>query len=155
MVSAGGLSSALSTERILLLECSTKKEALEELIRCLAQAPEVRDPDELRRGIFHREELMSTGIGMGIAVPHVRLASVDKPVMCVGICRNPVTDYESLDDQPVRIILMIAAGKDQHAQYLRLLSSVSARLKDEHLRNALVDAPDAETVYRLLTEQNR
>jgi PTS system nitrogen regulatory IIA component len=90
---------------------------------------------------------------MGIAVPHVRLASVTAPVMSAGICRTPITDYESLDGVPVHLIFMIAAGQYQHAEYLRLLSSLSLRLKSEKLRNALAAAPDTLTFYQTLTRQ--
>ena len=78
----------LKPERILILESKTKKDALQTLAECLAAAPQIKDRDELIKRIFYREGLMSTGIGMGIAVPHVRLASVTEPVMCVGISRN-------------------------------------------------------------------
>jgi PTS system nitrogen regulatory IIA component len=98
---------------------------------------------------------MSTGIGMGIAVPHVRLASVTGPVMCVGICRNPLTDYESLDGVPVRLLFMIAAGQGQHVQYLRLLSSLSLRFKDDDLRDALMSASDPKTFYRILVDAEK
>ena len=140
----------LAPERVLILESTTKKQALEALAECLATVPEIRDGSDLLRAVFYREELMSTGIGMGIAVPHVRLASVTGPVMCVGICRNPLTDYESLDGVPIRLVFMIAAGQGQHVQYLRLLSSLSLRFKNDNLRNALMNALDPQTFYQIL-----
>ena len=149
------LSTVLDESRVLILKSSKKRVALKALIDCLARAPQVKDPRELAEGIFHREQLMSTGIGMGIGVPHVRLDSVESPVMCVGICRNPITDYESLDQGPVRLIIMIAAGKDQHTEYLRLLAYVSSKLKDERLRNALIDAPDTKTAYRIIAQKDK
>jgi len=145
----------LQPQRVRILTCSTKQEALNALIECLATAPQIKDRDELAKGIFHREELMSTGIGMGIAVPHVRLSSVESPVMCAGVCREGIADYESLDGRPVHLIFMIAAGRDQHAQYLKLLSFISKKLKDENLREALIQAGDAQTFYEILTKQDR
>ena len=96
-----------------------------------------------------------TGIGMGIAVPHIRLASVTRPVMSTGFCRNPLTDYQSLDGIPIHLIFMIAAGQNQHAEYLRLLSSLSLKLKNEELRNSLISAPDTQTFYQILTHQEK
>jgi PTS system nitrogen regulatory IIA component len=90
---------------------------------------------------------------MGIAVPHVRLASVSAPVMAAGICRTPIADYESLDGVPIRLIFMIAAGKSQHVEHLRLLSSLSLRIKNETLRDALIAAPDTPTFYETLIRQ--
>lgn len=146
------LADILVPERVLILDSKTKRDALLVLTDCLGTAPGVGDRDALAEGIFYREELMSTGIGMGIAVPHVRLASVRSPVMCAGLSRNPITDYQSLDGIPVHLLFMIAAGQNQHAEYLKLLSSLSLKLKCEKLRNALISAPDTETFYRILVE---
>jgi len=148
------LSAALDPKRVLILESTNKTDALRVLVDCLATAPQIKDPEELLEGILHREQLMSTGIGLGIGVPHVRLSSIENPVMCVGLCRNPITDYESLDGQPVQLIFMIAAGKDQHAEYLRLLAYISSRLKDDRLRSTLINAADEATVYRILAQKD-
>jgi len=150
MAEAVGLSGVLEPERVLILKCSRKADALRALVKCFGAAAGVGDQEALCEAIFRREELMSTGIGMGIGVPHVRLDSVEGPVMSVGICRVPITDYESLDGKPVQLIFMIAAGKYQHTEYIRLLARVSSKLKNEELRNSLINAPDAETFYRTL-----
>ena len=155
MPSEPELTNVLVPQRVLILRSTTKTDALRALADCLATAPQIQDRDALIQGIFYREELMSTGIGMGIAVPHVRLASVSGPVMSAGVCRNPIADYESLDEVPVRLIFMFAAGQHQHAEYLRLLSSLSLKLKCEALRNSLITAPDAMTFYRILTQQEK
>ena len=154
MTFSNQISTVLDPSRVLILETSKKIDALEALVNCLAAAPEVRDRQELYEGIFHREELMSTGIGLGIGVPHVRLDSIENPVMCAGLCRNPITDYESLDGQPVRLIFMIAAGKNQHAEHIRLLAKISSKLKDDKLREALINAPDETAFYQILTQKD-
>jgi PTS system nitrogen regulatory IIA component len=145
----------LTLERVLILESKTKRDALLALTDCLGSAAEIKDHDALVQGIFYREELMSTGIGMGIAVPHIRLASVTQPVMSAGLCRNPITDYQSLDGIPIHLIFMIAAGQNQHAEYLKLLSSLSLKLKNENLRNSLISAPDTQTFYNTLVSEER
>jgi PTS system nitrogen regulatory IIA component len=149
------LARVLVPQRVLILDSKTKKDALLALADCLGSAAEVKDRDALVQAIFYREELMSTGIGMGIGVPHVRLASVTRPVMSAGLCRNPITDYQSLDGIPIHLIFMIAAGQNQHAGYLRLLSSLSLKLKNEKLRNSLISAPDTQTFYQILTQQEK
>jgi len=148
------LAAVLDPKRILILESAKKTEALRALVDCLATAPQVKDPKELLEGILHREQLMSTGIGLGIGVPHIRLNSIENPVMAVGISPNPIMDYESLDGKPVQLIFMIAAGKDQHAEYLRLLAYISSRLKDDQLRSTLINAPDKVTFYRILVQKD-
>jgi len=104
----------------------------------------------LTQAIWERERLMSTGIGLGLAVPHVRLPSVSGVVMAVGISDQDIVDYESLDGHPVRAIFMIAARADQHATYLRLLSLVSAKMKDADLRQTLLALRDPTAFYSLL-----
>jgi len=147
------LDEVLSVERVIFLNCNTKREALEKMIDCLSSAPHIKNRDDLAKGIFHREDLMSTGIGMGIAVPHVRLTSVNKIAMCAAVCKTPITDYESLDGNPVRLIFMIAAGKDEHAEHLRLLAAISSKLKDDALREKLMNAKDASTFVKFVAEK--
>jgi PTS system nitrogen regulatory IIA component len=143
--------SVLTPDRAFRLASSTKDEVLSRLVDALATAPQVGDPDELREGIWHREALMSTGIGLGIGVPHVRLDSVKDLVMAAAVSDEAIADYASLDDEPVRIVFMIAGGSDQHARYIRLLSAISSRFKNETLRRALIGATDDAAVYALLT----
>ncbi|MBI2432211.1 MAG: PTS sugar transporter subunit IIA [Candidatus Hydrogenedentes bacterium] len=150
--SFAGLRDVLSLERIRLLDTESKSEALETLLGLLAKAPEVRDPRELARVMYEREALMSTGMGSGLAVPHVRLASVDDLVVAVGVARGGIADYATLDGQPVRIICMIAAHEHQHADYLRMLAALSALLKETEVRGQLLAAADPATVFEVLTQ---
>ncbi len=145
------LSRVLSAQRCIILKGAGKFEALNEMIDVLATAPQISNKEELVEAIFSRERLMSTGIGLGIGLPHVRLASVSDIVMAFGVSRKPFADYESLDREPVRIIAMIAAGENQHAEHLRLLSHISTRLKHPETRESLVEARDAEEIYRIIT----
>lgn len=150
-----GLDRVLAPERVLILPAPRKVEVLEALIDRLAQTPQCKSREELANGIYHREDLMNTSIGLGIAVPHVRLPSVSDIVLGAAGCREGVPDYESLDDIPVRLVFMIAAGEGQHAQHLKLLSRLSARLKDDALRRRLMEAPDPLSFYRTLVETDR
>jgi PTS system nitrogen regulatory IIA component len=139
----------ISPERILFLEYSTKRDVLLALADNLANAPQVKNRQELAIEILKREELMSTAIGRGIAIPHIRLASVTDLVVSVGISRTDIVDFQPLDDEPVRLVFMIAAAYNQHAYYLQTLSFFSARLKNRELRNALLAAQSPQEVYTL------
>lgn len=147
------LRDVLTSERIRLLDCTAKEDALNILADAIITAPEVRDPQQLRREVFEREALMSTGIGFGIGVPHVRLASVADLVVAVGINRRELTDYVSLDESPVQIIFMVAARDDQHAPYLKTLAAISTLMKSPGFREALLAAPDAPAAFELLTNR--
>jgi PTS system nitrogen regulatory IIA component len=140
----------LSLHRILFLNHSNKKDALTALAENLAAAPQIKNRQELSAEILKREELMSTAIGCGIAIPHVRLSSVTDLVVSVGISRTDIVDFHPLDDEPVRLVFMIAAAQNQHAYYLQTLSWFSTRLKNKTLRDALLEAQTEQDVYKLL-----
>lgn len=145
----GLLGRILSLDRVVFLDTSSKDAALKTLCAVIETSPLVHSCSELEQAVFRREELMSTGIGFGVGVPHVRLASVDDLVMALGIARSPLADYSSLDDVPVQIVCMVAAGGTQHPQYIRALSAISSRLKDASIRQAIVAASDAAAAYEL------
>ena len=119
----------------------------------MSTAPQVKFAQELETEILKREELMSTAIGRGIAIPHVRLSSVTDLVMSVGICKSPVIDFQTIDDVPVQLLIMIAAAYNQHSYYLQTLSFLSSKLKNAELRDALLKSTDPEAAYKLLIEE--
>jgi len=143
----------LSPQRVLFLNYPYKKDALIDLAKNLSTAPQVKNSQELVIEIFKREELMSTAIGRGIAIPHIRLQSITDLVVSVGISRVDITDFNPLDDEPVRLVFMIAAAYNQHTEYLQTLSYFSARLKNRILRDSLTNAKTENEVYKLLTEE--
>ena len=114
-------------DRILVLHGSlTKEDVLNTLIDRLAQVEGMVPHDDLAWGIFHRESLMSTGIGNGIAVPHVRLENIDSPSMALAVCPDGISDYQSPDNQPVKLIFMVVAGGQQRATHLKILASIGS-----------------------------
>jgi nitrogen PTS system EIIA component len=143
--------SLLSLHRILFLNHSSKRDVLLALAENLSAAPQIKNGQELAVEILKREELMSTAIGCGIAIPHVRLSSVTDLVVSVGISRAEIIGFHPLDDEPVRLVFMIAAAQNQHAYYLQTLSWFSARLKNKELRDSLLQAQNPQEVYNLLT----
>ena len=149
-VPSEGMARSLKPERVLILDGETKEQALEVLADVLAADPAVTDRNELLAALRRREGLMSTGIGLGVGVPHVRLESVKDLVMAVGIHHEGIADYEALDGDPVHVVCMVAAPNGQHERYLKLLSIISRKLKEEGYRRSLLAAPDASAVYRLL-----
>lgn len=129
---------------------ASKQQVLTKLCDLVEQAPQVKDPQQLRESIFRREGLMSTGLGRGLAVPHIRLDSVTDVVVAAAICTAPVADYESLDDEPVRLVFMIAAATAQHDMHIKLLAQLASRLKNFRLREKLMCARTTEDVLLAL-----
>ena len=140
----------LSPDRVVFISQTSKHDALVELADVLATAPQVKDGPELTQEILKREELMSTAIGRGIAIPHVRLSSVTDLVMAVGVCKKPIADFQTLDDQPVNLLFMIAAAYNQHSYYLKTISHFSAKFKDKDLRDAMLSSLNEQEVFNLL-----
>ncbi len=140
----------LSPERIVFLNHSTKHDALVQLAQNLATAPQIKDAQELENEILKREELMSTAVGRGIAIPHVRLSSVTDLVMSVGISKTDIIDFQTIDDTPVRILFMIAAAYNQHSYYLQTISFFSSKLKNSSLKDDLLACENAMQAYELL-----
>ncbi len=149
------LKEILKPEHVMLMEVDSKDAALMQMIDGLDQSGAIGDRDAVAEGIFQREKLMSTGIGLGIGIPHVRMDGIENLLMAVGVSTLDIVDYESLDSQPVRVIFMILAGKDQHTMHIKTMAAIGGRLKNPVLREMLVQACDAETIYSLLTEGGR
>lgn len=140
----------LSPDRVVFINQSSKRDALVELSNVLATAPQVKNGSELLSEILKREELMSTGIGRGIAIPHVRLSSVTDLVVAVGVCKSNIEGFQTIDDVPVNILIMIAAAYNQHSYYLKTLSHFSSKLKNTELRDAITKASTPREVYDLI-----
>lgn len=140
------ISGMLSPERVILeLKGTSKSEALVEIVQDLGKSDAVTDVEALKNAIIEREEIMSTGVGLTIAVPHAKLSSVK--AFTLGIARSAKgIDYDSLDGQPVRIIVTIAAPDNDQNTYLRVLASVMHVLRDEAKRKAILAAQTAEEI---------
>ena len=144
------LKNILNKKRIFLVEDINKTECLKKLTNILAKEPEVHDEAELEKEIFKREELMSTGIGAGIGIPHVRLNSISNLIMAVCISRNETKEYISLDNKPINFVFMIISSFNQHTQYIKTLSILSSKLKDDDFKEKLITAANSDSVFNLL-----
>ncbi len=139
----------LTPANVLDLEATSKDAALEELIRAAATSPAVGDRDALLQAVREREGKLSTGIGLGIAVPHARIPSMSEFVVVVG--RHPAgLEFGSIDGKPVRIVVLIAGPREAKTPYLELLAQLSKRLKLEKVRDKIIAGVSADEVVALL-----
>jgi mannitol/fructose-specific phosphotransferase system IIA component (Ntr-type) len=143
------ISGMLSPERVIMeLKSSTKGDALVEIVNDLGKSDAVTDVEALKTAIIEREEIMSTGVGLTIAVPHAKLPSVK--AFTLGIARSSGgIDYDSLDGQPVKIIVTIAAPDNDQNTYLRVLASVMHVLRDEEKRKSIMEARTPEQILAM------
>lgn len=123
----------LSAQRVIFLQDGvTKDQALRTLAVTTANDPSVTEKDAFIQAIFEREEVSSTGVGGGIAVPHAKLPFNLDFVMTIGICPGGI-NFQAKDNEPVNILVMIAAPESERTTYLRVLATVAALLKDREL----------------------
>ncbi len=145
------LGALLDEKRIVILKGKKNKtEVLNTLIDRLAEMPEISSREELAWGIFHRESLISTGIGNGLGTPHFRLPSVDSPCLALAVCPDGITDYHSCDSLPVRIVFMIVVGKSHKTLHVKILSEISRLFSDGRLAAAFLAASDPKTCLEIL-----
>ncbi len=145
------LKSYLTEDNVLVCDATSKAELLGELSALLAGSLGIKT-DELLDAVLRREKLMSTGVGNGLAVPHVRIDGIKRSSLAVAVCKQGVADYESMDKQPVYIVVLIAAPQGQHETYIRLLAAVADVLKDDETRQFVLDAETPAEVYGILLE---
>jgi PTS system nitrogen regulatory IIA component len=134
-----------------LKSCQSKRQVLKELAQHAAAALGL-EQQHLLDALMERERLGTTGIGHGIAIPHARLAEVDRLVGLFARLAQPV-DFESLDDQPSDLIFLLLAPDSADADSLKALARISRVLRDPALRQRLRQERDRDAVYRLLTQK--
>lgn len=134
-----------------LKACSSKRQVLKELAEHAATVVGI-DPERLLEALQERERLGTTGIGHGIAIPHARMAELDRLFGVFARLDQPV-DFEALDDQPSDLIFLLLAPDSADADSLKALARISKLLRDPTLRERLRQEPDRDTVYRMLTEK--
>jgi fructose-specific phosphotransferase system IIA component len=138
------------------LQATSKEAAIREIVQSLQEAGRlaVDDVESVARAILNREELGSTGIGMGVAVPHTRHPKVDKLVGTVALSKQGV-DFKALDGEPVDIFFLLISPPNQPGDHLRALENISRHLKDERFVSFLRQAKGREQIVDLLDEADQ
>jgi len=140
----------LSADRVVIIDGGTKSDALTRLIE-LSRADElVRDFEKFRKEVLKRESIVSTGIGMGVAIPHVKTAAVRSFFITVGVFKQGV-DWDSLDGKPVFIAFLIG-GPEDHQQYLQILAKLTLIIRNEEKRKAIISAGGASQIIELFSD---
>lgn len=135
------------------LKAESKESAIRQMVASLKNAGKVREADEepIISAILKREELGSTGIGRGVAVPHTKHPSTDTIVATVALCRDGL-DFESLDGENVYILFLLISPPDRPGDHLRGLETITRHLKSDSFCNFLRQSATAEDVFELLKE---
>ncbi len=143
------ISDYLDSRLIAFLDVDTRDEAILSMVDLLDEEGHLPDKELFRQAIFDREQLVSTGIGMGVAVPHAKLKEFDDFFIVVGIQQKKGLDWNALDKAPVRLIFMIGGPSDRQNEYLQILSLLTSAIRDVELRKKLLNAQTSEQVIAL------
>jgi len=117
----------------------------------LAARTIVGDADSLYDRLLEREELGSTGLGGGVAIPHCKMKKLDEVIVAVGISRRGV-DFAADDGQPVRLLFLVVSPEDKPADHLQSLSAISKWVKSPARVEEILEIKDPDAIYQLLKD---
>lgn len=133
------------------LMAEDKNDLIESMIRLLASHGDVTDLDEVRRAVIERENMMSTGVGKGLALPHAKCEAVTDTVAALATLKNPV-EYGSIDDEPVRIAFLLVGTPDAKSQHVKVLSRVSRLMNRKSIRSELLSSTSPSELLDIFRE---
>ena len=143
------VSDYLEDRLVVFLDVETQAQALEALVDALDVGHKLKDRRAFHEAILDREKIVSTGIGLGVAVPHTKLPGYDEFFIAIGLQSSRGIDWNALDASPVHLIFMIGGPDNRQTEYLKILSRLTMAIKDPERRKALLKATSAKQVIDL------
>ena len=129
----------VTKDSVMTLTGKNKLEVLDSLITRAADLTKL-DRDAIFRLVWKREQMMTTGIGGKLALPHIRINDLLHPYVLIGVCENEISDYQGQDDEPVRVIVFTVAPDEDQEAFLQLLSGISRKFRNPQLIEELIEA---------------
>ncbi len=139
---------------VLNLELALKSQVIEKMLSIVTDHPGVVDIGKLREDVLKREQEMSTGIGKTLALPHAKSSGVTQPVMAFATLSRAI-NFDSIDNEPVRIVFLLATPEDMLAEHLKLLGRITRLAGRDDVRKRLVLASSAGEVIELFREEEK
>lgn len=133
------------------MESGEKEPAINELVDLLAQTGRIDDAATLRDAVLSREQIRTTGIGHGLAIPHGKCAGMKELCMAVGKPAEPM-DFESIDGSPVRLIVLLASPAEKTDQHIKALAQVSRMINNAEFREKIYAATEPDEIHKLMVE---
>lgn len=131
---------------------NSKDDAIDHLVDLMAKQGNLKNKEEYKQGIYAREELSTTGIGEGIAIPHAQSDAVTAPGLAAMVVKNGV-DYQSLDGNPANLFFMIAVPKTGGNEHLQILAMLSQMLMDNEFKEALISTKSKDEFMKIIDEK--
>lgn len=136
------------------LHTSTKTETLDVLAEAMAESHSEIDKDEILDVLLEREELGSTGIGDGIAIPHAKSSNLSQIISGFGLSKSGI-EFDSLDGKPAHLFFLLVVPKESPQQdHLKVLARISRMLKNTEFRNRLLKANSRQEIYQIISQED-
>lgn len=145
------ISQCMNPKLITFLNVDTRDEVVRALVEIIYAARKIEDKETFFKAIVEREEIVSTGIGMGVAIPHAKLPQYDNFFIAIAILQKGV-DWNALDNAPVRFVFMIGGPDDKQTEYLQILSGLTQAIKDEEKRKKMLTLKSPESIMMLFKD---
>jgi fructose PTS system EIIBC or EIIC component len=130
----------------------TKIDIIEEMLKLIQPSENILDFEKVRRAVFEREQIMSTGVGNGFAIPHGKSEAVTDIVAGFGITERPI-DYDALDDKPVRLVFILIGKENMVGSHIKLLSRVSRLMNNGSFRDKLLTLNSPEKIIEAFRKE--
>lgn len=134
------------------LQVNTKKELIDELIDLLHGKVSDDQLQSIRESVFEREEIMSTGVGKQLAIPHGKCSSIDENFASFAMLADPV-EFNSIDNEPVRLAFLLVGPTQKNSSHIKLLSRISRLMNSGTFREKLLDCETAEDIFQTFKDE--
>jgi fructose-specific phosphotransferase system IIA component len=147
------VSEYLNEDNVLLnVEAKDKYDLIDKLIEVASKSGKILDKEKVRQAVYEREKILSTGVGKGFAVPHGKTDAVNDIVLAFAITKEPL-DYEALDNQPVRLVMLMVGKDSLVSSHIKLLSRISRLMNNDEFRENLLNAKTKEEVLDIFRKE--
>lgn len=147
------LSDILNTDLIKIpLQNNAKKEIIEEMIELAYKSGKIKDRNKVLKAVFDREDMMSTGIGNNVAIPHGKSNGVDQLSVALGVSDSDI-DFDSLDGKPVRLVFLLLSPENSAGPHIKMLSRISRLLNQKNFRKKLISCKTPAETLEIIKEE--
>ncbi len=146
--------SDLLTEELVVtnLAGNSKEDIMNAIVDLVGRSPKVLDAEKVREAVFEREQIMSTGVGDGFAIPHGKTDAVSDIVAAFAVTAKPI-DYESLDEKPVRLVFILVSKVNMVGPHIKLLSRISRLMNKPDFRNKLLSVQSSKEIIEMFKNE--
>ena len=145
--------SLLDTQSVLPnLEVNNKAEILQRLVSSLEGKVSAEESEKILEAVQEREEIMSTGVGKGLAIPHGKTAAIEQTYAAFAVLKEPV-EYEAIDHKPVKMVFLLAGPQSSNSLHIKMLSRISRLMNNSDFRNRLLECTSAEEIIEQFKDE--